>query len=247
MDASSKGKGTSGTRSLTGCGCRKMRYLWQTLAAICLLALGGMVWSCSNVNKYDESKYERKYEGYSEERLKKIIDDNPSNLEAYAELGRHYMELGWSDTITQDKYWALGCENFKRAGERGHAIAQYNVGVCYINGWGVEKDENEAYKWWMMGASQGYPSAEAAVGKCHFNGWGVPKDEKEAMKWWRKAADSNDIDGMVAMAYSYFMGTGVEKDNEEGLKWAQKAADLGDDSALMYYKYVVIGDNAQEN
>ncbi len=198
--------------------------------------------ACSGSSRFDQSKYEKKYEGRSVEQLQEIINNNPDNLEAITQLAREYMELGWANEAKKEEYWRLGFDNFMKAAQKGHVVAQYDVGVNYVNGWGVEKDAKKAYEWWTKSAAEGYPSAEAAIGKCYFNGWGVKKNYEEACKWWKKAAEANDLDGMIALAYSYFSGTGVAKDDEKGLEWAQKAADMGDDSALAYYKYVVIGE-----
>ena len=36
---------------------------------------------------------------------------------------------------------------FSKAAERGHPVAQYIVGTMYAEGWGIETDDLEAYKW----------------------------------------------------------------------------------------------------
>jgi hypothetical protein len=46
------------------------------------------------------------------------------------------------------------------AAEQGLAQAQHNLGICYINGLGVVKNEIEAYKWHLLAASQGNDSAK---------------------------------------------------------------------------------------
>lgn len=212
----------------------------SAVMAIGILIIGG---GCAGKSRFDESKYEKIYEGQSIEQLQEMIRNNPDNLEAITQLAREYMDLGWSDETQKDHYWKLGFDNFMKAAQKGHVVAQYDVGVNYVTGWGVEKDEKKAYEWWTRSAQEGYPSAEAAIGKCYFNGWGVEKNDEEACRWWKKAAEANDLDGMIALAYSYFNGTGVTKDDKKGLYWAQKAADKGDDSALQYYKYVVIGED----
>lgn len=212
----------------------------SAVIAIGLLIIAG---GCMGKSRFDESKYEKIYEGQSIEQLQEIIKKNPDNLEAITQLAREYMDLGWNDETKKDYYWELGFDNFMKAALKGHVVAQYDVGVNYVNGWGVEKDEKKAYEWWTKSAQEGYPSAEAAIGKCYFNGWGVEKNDEEACRWWKKAAEANDLDGMIALAYSYFNGSGVTKDDKKGLYWAQKAADKGDDSALQYYKYVVIGED----
>ncbi len=44
---------------------------------------------------------------------------------------------------------------FERLAELGHHNAQFNVGVMYLNGQGVEKDEAKAYAWFSLAAESG--------------------------------------------------------------------------------------------
>ena len=37
---------------------------------------------------------------------------------------------------------------YRRVAEQGNARAQYNLGICYERGEGVEKDMTEAVKWY---------------------------------------------------------------------------------------------------
>ena len=50
--------------------------------------------------------------------------------------------------------------------EQGDATAQYNLGVCYANGKGVEKDAEEAVKWYHKAAEQGNARAQYNLGVC---------------------------------------------------------------------------------
>lgn len=48
---------------------------------------------------------------------------------------------------------------YLRSAEQGHIEAQVQLGICYANGLGVDKDENKAYYWWQKAAEQGHESA----------------------------------------------------------------------------------------
>ena len=50
----------------------------------------------------------------------------------------------------------------KKSAQQGDADAQYNLGVMYHNGDGVEKDYVTAYKWWTLAAEQGHEEAREA-------------------------------------------------------------------------------------
>ena len=53
--------------------------------------------------------------------------------------------------------------DYRAAAERGDARAQYNIGVCYYNGYGVSQDVVEAVKWWRKAARQGNQRAKKAL------------------------------------------------------------------------------------
>ena len=56
------------------------------------------------------------------------------------------------------------------AAEQGHARAQYNLGVAYSNGEGVEQDYVEAVKWWRLAAEQGIADAQYNLGIAYYYG-----------------------------------------------------------------------------
>ena len=76
----------------------------------------------------------------------------------------------------------------KELAEKGDAEAQFNLGVVYANGQGVERDEKEAVNWYSKAAEQDHPPAQLFLGLMYANGQGVERDEKEAVKWYSKAA-----------------------------------------------------------
>ena len=53
---------------------------------------------------------------------------------------------------------------------------QYNVGVSYENGDGVDKNMTEAVRYYRLAADQGYADAQYKLGVCYFSGDGVKKD-----------------------------------------------------------------------
>ena len=64
-------------------------------------------------------------------------------------------------------------EDTKTQAEKGDAIAQYNLGVCYANGQGVAKDAVEAVKWYRKAAEQNFAEAQCNLGVCYYAGEGV--------------------------------------------------------------------------
>ena len=55
-------------------------------------------------------------------------------------------------------------DKLRQPAERGDASAQYQLGVCYDKGAGVQA--NEAVKWYRKAAEQGYAAALCNLGVC---------------------------------------------------------------------------------
>ena len=75
------------------------------------------------------------------------------------------------------------------ATKQADAESLFNLGECYYNGEGVNKDAAEAVKWYREAAKQGNAVAQYRLGYFYLNGLGVNKDAAEAVKWYREAAE----------------------------------------------------------
>jgi hypothetical protein len=131
----------------------------------------------------------------------------------------------FSEQIAEQK--SSNVTDVRQLAEKGDPSAQYNLGVMYHNGRGVEKDEVEAFKWYQKAAEQGDADAQNNLGVMYANGRGVEKDEVEAVKWYQKAAEQGDAAAQTNLGVMYEDGSGVEKDEVEAVKWYQKAAEQG--------------------
>lgn len=65
------------------------------------------------------------------------------------------------------------------------------MGACYENGDWVEKNLEEAVKWYTKAANQGYAKAQYNLALSYDKGEGVAKNDSEAMKWYLKAVKNN--------------------------------------------------------
>jgi TPR repeat protein len=118
-------------------------------------------------------------------------------------------------------------QEYKAGAEQGDAEAQFNLGYCYDDGRGVEKDYAEAVKWYRKAAAQNFAPAQFNLGYCYANGQGVRKDKAEAVKWYRKAAEQNYTPALSNLGWCYDNGCGVVKDYVEAVKWYRQAAGQG--------------------
>ena len=76
--------------------------------------------------------------------------------------------------------------------ELGDIEAQFNLGVMYDEGAGVDKDLAVAADWYLKAADQGFVDAQSNLGMMYLHGHGVPCDYKKASTWFRKAASQGD-------------------------------------------------------
>lgn len=122
----------------------------------------------------------------------------------------------------------------------GDVESQKQLGFLYERGFGVNKDEDEAQKWYRKAAIAGDLEAQKrlagtydSVFELHaFDGCnlsaGENDDNLEAIKWYLKAAAAGDLDSKMNLARMYTLGDGVI-DGKQVVYWYQKAAEQSED------------------
>ena len=113
---------------------------------------------------------------------------------------------------------------YRRAAEQEHPEAQYELGLRYKYGSGVEKDETEAVKWYRKAAEQGHDLARNALGICYEKGIGVAKDPDEANKWKQMYLQS-DVPVILYTTGMQLAKRGRPGDMEEALGFWRRAAE----------------------
>jgi putative methionine-R-sulfoxide reductase with GAF domain len=74
-------------------------------------------------------------------------------------------------------------EELQKRASQGDPMAQYAIGARYVQGDEVQKDYNEAVKWFTKAAEQGHVGAQTALGAYYWAGRGVVRDVNEAYYW----------------------------------------------------------------
>ena len=74
------------------------------------------------------------------------------------------------------------------AAEKGSRTAEFNLGVCYDRGHGVEQNYELAVDWYKKSAAHGYDFAMTNLGSCYDFGNGVEMDKDKAAYWYKRAA-----------------------------------------------------------
>ena len=125
--------------------------------------------------------------------------------------------------------WAsVSIENIKQAAETNEVTAQYYLAIKYGNGYGVTKDEVEAFKWMKRSAEQGMARAQRKLGSIFQDGLGVAINLAEAVSWYRKAAEQGDATAQMNLGWMFENGAGVDQDYTEAARLYRLAAEQGD-------------------
>jgi TPR repeat protein len=63
----------------------------------------------------------------------------------------------------------------------------------YQNGFGMERNFNEAAKWFQRAAEQGDAKAQSNLGAMYVDGQGVEKDQAKAYQWLTLASEKGEL------------------------------------------------------
>ncbi len=85
---------------------------------------------------------------------------------------------------------ARAAEWYGKAAMNGDARAQFDLGLMFYNGQGVEQDYAAARSLWEKAAEQGHSLAQYDLGVMYNNGEGVWRDLGKAREWYGKACEN---------------------------------------------------------
>ena len=139
-------------------------------------------------------------------------------------------------------------EDLKQIAYAGDVAAQVQLGVIYLTGDGIQKDDAEAMKWLRKAADQDNALAERYLAEMYFKGRGVEQNNMEAARWLRMAADQGDAESEHNLAVLYSQGQGVPRNLKQAVEWMRKSAEqgfaAGQHGLGMFYE---AGDGVEEN
>jgi TPR repeat protein len=106
-------------------------------------------------------------------------------------------------------------------------VSDYERGIAYSFGEGVDKDPEEAFRLFMLSAQQGYAPAQYKVGAAYAYGDGAAQNAIEAASWYRQAAQQGYALAQRNLGIMYSSGTGIDQDKPLALAWFSILADNG--------------------
>lgn len=153
------------------------------------------------------------------------------DVEAQYNLGLMYYEDEDGEEDSRAAIW------FTKAAEQEHVDAQRYLAVIYGDGFGVEKDNNQAIAWLHKAAEQGNAEDQVSLAD-EYRHRGVEAQENDqnedaqiayhqAINFYHKAAEQGHASAQFAIGLMYGRGEGVIQDHAQSLAWLLKAAEQG--------------------
>ncbi len=139
-------------------------------------------------------------------------------------------ELAWAcslgEAVPQDL--ARAAMLYKKAADAGVVQAQYNLGMLYYDGRGVEQDYVQAAELFLSAATDhGHSDSQFSLGVMHEWGQGVPQDYARAMQLYKMVADKGVAKGFHNMGNLIANGKGVPADLARAARLFRRSLALG--------------------
>ena len=130
----------------------------------------------------------------------------------------------------QNKQYREAFTWFEKGAQKGDAHCQKELGFCYVQGYGVEKNSSVGYQWMEKAANK---DGEAQIwvaayqvkqGLSCMKAMDGPKHYAMAYAWFEKAANNGNAEGRLWVGRCYENGWGVPVDPAKALAMYKKAA-----------------------
>lgn len=102
-------------------------------------------------------------------------------------------------------------ELYQIAAKHDNHNAEYNLGMAYDFGYGVEIDYVKAVYWYRRAAEHGIAEAMTNLASFYHRGIVVELDDKQSVYWLKRAVKKGDTLAMSVLSDRYFWGDGVRK------------------------------------
>lgn len=114
-----------------------------------------------------------------------------------------------------------------KAATRGHAPAQYLLGLLYRAGDGVDQDGQAAFNWLLAAAEQQHVEAQKELAQGYLAGPVEKRDVVEGARWMRAAASAGNAEAQLRLAMLLDDPDSGVTDRAEALDWFRRASEQG--------------------
>lgn len=121
--------------------------------------------------------------------------------------------------------------------------AQLMLGIMYLKGIGVPKDDKKAFEFITLASKQENENAQYLLGLMYATGTGIEEDYQQAIYWYQKSVGWQNIRAYPALGFAYWLGKGVKRDTAMAKYWFKKACDNGNQTGCDNYQQLIKQDN----
>jgi len=145
---------------------------------------------------------------------------NRKNFFAQYQLYRLYLDSN-STVFNLQK----GLDLLYHAAQNGDDVSQNFLGATLLKGEIIDKNEEEAIRWYKLAAEQGNMYAQSNLSGYYYE----KEDFEEAFKYALESAKQGYTEAETSVGDMYAKGEGIKPDTVQAMYWYQKAAEQGGD------------------
>ena len=148
---------------------------------------------------------------------------------AYCALGRVILENDEKGERAKEAFDSY-TEAYRLGDKEGNA--EFWLGCCHENGWGVEPNRDIAFKYFNEAVSKDNSAAQRKMAM-HLFEEGEDQDIERGKMLLKLSAEGGDADGEHAYGLCLIRGIYFERNVSEGMKWLEKSAAKDEDAGAM--------------
>ena len=123
----------------------------------------------------------------------------------------------------------------------GNPEAQFRLGLMYLGGRGVARDQKMAVRWFKMALEKRHIGASLSLARLYMDKAGTSYDPETALSLLRDVADQGVTEAQRYLGELYRKGGDVAQDFDEARRWYQLAAAKGDIKILVSSDHMARG------
>lgn len=168
------------------------------------------------------------------ELLKKAVDGG--NVQALNAWGTMTLMKAMANRATDTNAFATAAREgflcFRRAAAKSDPNGFCNLGTCYLQGLGCERNVALALGAFRAAAEAGHTEAMNNVGGLYRDGIGTVRSPAKAAKWFAKSAEMGNSYGQLNFALALLRGEGESKDEARAVELLKASAAQGNADAM---------------
>jgi uncharacterized protein len=114
---------------------------------------------------------------------------------------------------------------YDKAAEQGNPNGIYNLGLCYFQGAGIDKDQAKGLELLRSIAAKGYQGAQLVIARADLNHLSSSPDPAEGARYAQILAKAGVAEAEEMYGLCLMSGSGVPIDKQAAVDWIEKSAD----------------------